>query len=138
MADRGPRDGAGRGDGGGAGGGASPGAAGERLVRLLGEFRRRQRRSPELVVRPWWAPGPGGVRAGGARGFVVEYSPDGVRSVELAVRRDRARLEGPVGTRELSLDLGAGWILEGRDTACPETLANHLLSRADRLLGEAA
>lgn len=95
-----------------------------------------------MVVRPWWAPGgPESVGRTGRRsavGFIVEYCPHGIDSVELAVRRDRVRLEGPGGMRQATLDLTQGWHLEGDDVGCPELLANHLLSMADRLLGEAA
>lgn len=111
----------------------------ERLGRLMEEFRERQRRRPELVVRPWWAQGPDGPPGRrGSLGFVVEYCPDGVQSVEIAVRLDRVRLDGPGGVRELGLALEAGWWLDGEDTGSPALLANHLLSRADGLLSEAA
>ncbi len=50
----------------------------------------------------------------------------------------RSRSEGPGGLRESSLELGAGWYLDGADVRCPELMANHLLSMADSLLGEAA
>lgn len=114
----------------------------ERLTSLLEEFRRRQRERPDLAVRPWWTSGGGGEAAGGPDagivGFVIEYCPRGVESVELAVRRDRVRVEGPGGVRESSLDLVAGWYLDGADVRCRELMANHLLSMADRLLGEAA
>lgn len=123
-----------------------------RLLSLMKEFEHRQRRRPELVVRPWWTPTPtgdGGAGAGGeavkggpeagrpvgAIGFVVEYCPRGVESAELAVRVDRVRVEGPAGVLERSLDLGAGWWLDGEDRVCPETLANHLLRLADGVLG---
>lgn len=113
-----------------------------RLTALMEEFRRRQRERPDMVVRPWWAPGgPEAVGRTGRRsavGFVVEYCPRGIDSVEMAVRRDRVRLEGPGGMRQASLELGSGWRLDGADVRCPELLANHLLSMADRLLGEAA
>lgn len=119
------------------------GGSGEsRLIRLMEEFRERQRESPELVVRPWWSPEAGagaGRRAGrGAVGFVVEYCPRGVESAEVAVRRNRVRVEGPGGVREAMLDLGSGWLLDGADVRCPELLVNHLLGMADRLLIEAA
>jgi hypothetical protein len=128
------------------------GVAGERLVALMKEFRRRQRRSPELVVRPWWAPGraadgaassgdgpgnggpPSPYESLGAVGFIVEYCPRGVESAELAVRTDRVRVEGPAGVVEGRLDLETGWSLDGQDRICPETLANHLLRMADRVL----
>lgn len=120
--------------------GVSPGEA--RLTELMEEFQRRQRERPDMVVRPWWAPeGPEAVGRTGRRsavGFIVEYCPHGVDSVELAVRRDRVRLDGPSGTRQASLELVSGWRLDGADVRCPELLANHLLSMADRLLGEAA
>lgn len=119
-----------------------PGSESDRLQSLLEEFRRRQRQRPDLAVRPWWTSG-GGESGGGegsriVAGFVVEYCPRGVDSVEIAVRPDRVRVEGSGGLRESSLDLGAGWYLDGADVRCPELMANHLLSMADRLLGEAA
>lgn len=114
-------------------------AAEERLTRLMKEFSRRQRERPDLVVRPWWSPRH--ADADGARravGFVVEYCPHGVESAEMAVRADRVRVEGPGGLREAPLDLRSGWRIGGEDVRCPELMANHLLSMADRLLGEAA
>jgi hypothetical protein len=109
------------------------------------EFVRRQRECPNLVVKPWFgAAGPTGRSSRrGAGGFVVEYCPGGVESVELAVGAGRVRAEGPGGVREARLDLSEGWLLEGHDRACPVTLANHLLRLADQLLdtedgGEAA
>jgi len=108
----------------------------ERLLELLEEFRRRQRRRPDLAVRPWWTPG---VEHGSRRvGFVVEYCPNGRASAEVVVRLDRVTVEGPVGVSEAMLDLDGGWLLDGSDTRSPETLANHLLRLADRTLGEAA
>lgn len=129
---------------------SSGGSVDGRLTGLMEEFRRRQRERPDMVVRPWWASGPpvgsgeaveaapGRTGRRSAVGFVVEYCPAGVESVEIAVRRDRVRLEGPAGVRQATLELAAGWELEGVDVGCPELLANHLLSMADRLLGEAA
>lgn len=135
-----------RGDGGGPGsgtgapgsgpGGLEPRGARDRLRRLMEEFRRRQRECPDLVVRPWWVADGTGSRA--AVGFVVEYCPRGVESAELAIRRDRVRVEGPGGVREARLELETGWLLDGEDRHSPETVANHLLSMADRLLEEAA
>ena len=126
------------------------GAAGERLILLMEEFRRRERRRPELVVRPWWVPGsPGDAprpsKGGspsfrslcpplGAVGFIVEYCPGGVESAELAVRVDRVRVEGASGVVEGRLDLRTGWVLDGADRQCAETLANHLLGMADGVL----
>lgn len=112
-------------------------AAERRLTRLMKEFSRRQRERPDLVVRPWWSSRDAG---GGRRavGFVVEYCPHGVESAEMAVRPDRVRVEGPCGLREAPLELDNGWWIAGEDVGCPELLANHLLSIADRLLGEAA
>lgn len=110
----------------------------EGLVRLMEEFRRRQRRRPDLVVKPWWTPAspePGRERLG----FVVEYCPHGQQSAELVVRAGRATVDGPGGALEATLDLaGDRWAIDGRDVGCPETLTNHLLRLADRTLGEAA
>ena len=116
------------------------GPADERLIRLMEEFRTRQRKCPNLVVRPWWTPyEPSDAdTGGGATGFVVEYCPGGVESAELAVRRDRVRVEGPAGVAHATVDLDAGWILDGEDRRCQETMANYLLRMADRLLGEEA
>jgi hypothetical protein len=113
----------------------------ERLVRLMEEFQRRQSERPELVVRPWWTSGGAGDEEGASRritGFVVEYCPRGVESAELAIRPNRVRVEGPGGLREAPLDLETGWRLAGQDVSCPRLMTNHLLSMADRLLGEAA
>lgn len=108
----------------------------QRLRALMEEFRRRQRRRPDLAIRPWWTSGGDG----GARrvGFVVEYCPDGRESAELVVRLDRVTVDGPGGVAEAALDLEDGWLLEGAETGSPETLANYLLRLADRTLGEAA
>jgi hypothetical protein len=109
----------------------------ERLIQLIEEFRRRQRRCPDLVVRPWWTP----AEANGQHpriGFVLEYCPGGRESVEVVVREDRVTVEGPVGARETGLDLTAGWRLDGTDAGSPETLANYLLRLADRALEDAA
>lgn len=119
------------------------GAAEERLIGLMEEFERRRRRRPDLVVRPWWAPGEAndlaGRRSRGRRGFVVEYCPGGRESAELAVRRDRVTVEGPGGWDSATLDLDGGWYLDGRDRTCPETMVNYLLRMADGVLdGEAA
>lgn len=115
----------------------------DRLIRLMEEFRRRQRERPDLVVRPWWVSDGAGAAGRlaerrGALGFVVEYCPRGGDSAELAVRPDRVRVEGPAGLREASLELATGWLLAGEDVECAELLANHLLSMADGLLGEPA
>lgn len=106
-----------------------------RLVELMEEFRRRQRRRPDLVVRPWWTAGEDGLR--GRVGFMVEYCPTGSASAEVAVRLERVTVEGPSGATEAALELASGWFLDGSDTKSPETLANHLLRLADRTLGEA-
>jgi hypothetical protein len=109
--------------------------ADQRLIRLIQEFRRRQRRCPDLVVRPWWTqPGAGGATP--RLGFVMEYCPGGRASAELVVRADRVTVEGPRGAQESRLNLKDGWELDGTDTGSPETLANHLLRLADRLLEE--
>ena len=110
----------------------------EGLVRLMEEFRRRQRRRPDLVVKPWWTPSP--PEPGRERlGFVVEYCPNGRQSAELVVRAGRVTVDGPAGALEASLELaGDRWALDGRDAGCPETLTNYLLRLADRTLGEAA
>lgn len=111
----------------------------DRLTRLMQEFRRRQRERPDLVVRPWWTTSEDLARERErTAGFVVEYCPRGVESAELAVRRDRVRVEGPGGLRELPLDLSDGWRLGDQEVSCAELMANHLLAVADRLLGEAA
>lgn len=105
----------------------------ERLLALMEEFRRRQRKRPDLVVRPWWSPGPEEV--GRARlGFVVEYCPNGRESVELVVRGSRVTVDGPSGAQESRLDLDGAWSLDGEDAGCPETLANYLIRLADRSL----
>jgi hypothetical protein len=116
------------------------GPAEERLIRLMEEFRDRQRRCPNLVVRPWWTAREedGGGAGRMTMGFVVEYCPAGVDSAELAVRRDRVRVEGPGGVLLGVLDLAEGWLLDGRDRACPETMANYLLRMADEVLENAA
>jgi hypothetical protein len=106
-----------------------------RLVELMAEFRRRQRRRPDLVVRPWWTPGGEGIP--GRVGFVVEYCPTGSTSAEMAVRLDRVTVDGPAGSTDAVMELGSGWFLNGSDTKSPETLANHLLKLADRTLGDA-
>lgn len=119
-----------------------PGSADDRLLRLMEEFRRRQRQRPDLVVRPWWTPVENGAVGHqpphGALGFVIEYCPRGRDTAELAVRRDRVRIEGTSGLREAGLGLSDGWLLEGEDRVCPETLANYLLRLADQLLDEEA
>jgi hypothetical protein len=107
-----------------------------RLIRLIEEFRARQRRCPNLAVRSWFTPSDDGQPA--RLGCVIEYCPDGQRSVEVAVRHDRVTVEGPAGALEAPLDLTDGWVLDGRDTGSPETLANYLIRMADRALGEAA
>lgn len=116
-----------------------PVGAERRLTRLMQEFRRRQSERPDMVVRPWWT-ASGELELGSeiTTGFVVEYCPRGVESAELAIRRDRVRVEGPGGLQELSLDLSESWRLAGDEVTCPELMVNHLLAVADRLLGEAA
>lgn len=109
----------------------------ERLIELVEEFRSRQRRRPNLVVRPWWTP-PEAEGLPPRIGFVVEYCPGGRESVEILVRESRVTVDGPKGVREADLDLSRGWELEGRETGSPETLANYLIRLADRALGEAA
>ncbi len=115
--------------------GEEPGAlpVGEtRLVRLLDAFWHRQRRRPNLVVRPWWSTAEGEEES--RVGFLVEYCPDGRQSATLVVRQDRVTVEGPRGTEEVPLDLTGGWRLGGQDTHCPETTVNYLLRLADRVL----
>ena len=108
----------------------------EGIIRLMEEFRRRQRRRPDLVVRPWWTP-PRDIQGHPRVGFVVEYCPDGRDSAELLVRADRVTVDGPTGALDAALELGGGsWGIDGRDAACPETLANYLLRMADRVLQE--
>jgi hypothetical protein len=107
-----------------------------RLIRLIEEFRERERRCPNLVVRSWFTPSDEGMPA--RVGCVIEYCPDGRKSVEVAVRQDRVTVDGPASALEAVLDLTEGWVLDGRDTRSPETLANYLLRMADRALGEAA
>lgn len=108
-----------------------------RLLQLMEEFFRRQRRCPNLVVRPWWtAPGGDGVPM--RVGFVVEYCPRGRESVELVVRSARVTVDGRLDALEAELDLDDGWALGGTETGSPETLANHILRLADRALEEAA
>lgn len=102
----------------------------QRLLRLMAEFRRRQRERPDLVVRPWLSHDEEGAEAGAgepAVGFVVEYCPGGVETAELRVRHDGAVAEGPAGTRAAKLDLRAGWVFEGAGVRGPELMANHLL-----------
>ena len=104
------------------------------LIQLMEEFRRRQRRRPDLVVRPWWAP-PGKDHDRLRVGFVVEYCPHGRESADLVVRGDRVTVDGPTGATEATLDLdGTRWGIDGRDAGCPETLTNYLLRMADRAL----
>jgi hypothetical protein len=108
----------------------------ERVIELMREFQHRQQRRPDLAVRPWWSAGDAG--AAGRVGFVVEYCPAGRESAELVVRGCRVTVEGPAGVLEARLDLSGGWLLDGVETGSPETLANHLLRLADRVLEEAA
>lgn len=110
----------------------------EKLVRLMEELGERQRRRPDIVVRPWWSPGP--PQAGSPRvGFVLEYCPDGRQTVQLRVRSRRITVEGPAGVVEASLDLqGDRWAVNGEEAGCPELLANHVLRLADQALVEAA
>jgi hypothetical protein len=112
-------------------------------MRLLEAFQERQRKRPELVVRPWWssdvAAVGGRASAGSAAiGFVVEYCPRGIESAEIAVRPGRVRVEVSGGVHESPLDLSGGWHLDGTDVQCAELLVNHLLGIADRLLDETA
>ena len=105
----------------------------QRLLRLMAEFRRRQRGRPDLVVRPWLSHGdPAGAEPG--VGFVVEYCPEGRAAAELRVRHDRAVAEGPAGLREAALCLRTGWRYEGADVRGPELMANHLLRLAGATL----
>jgi hypothetical protein len=108
----------------------------ERVIELMREFRHRQQRRPDLAVRPWWSAGEAGTA--GRVGFVVEYCPGGRDSAEMVVRGCRLTVEGPAGVLEAVLDLADGWLLDGLDTGSPETLANHLLRLADRVLEAAA
>lgn len=101
----------------------------QRLLRLLAEFRRRQRERPDMVVRPWWAPVPDG-SPDPSVGFVVEYCPEGHTSAELRVRADRATAQGPAGARDATMCLRDGWVFDGRDVRGPELMANHLLRLA--------
>ena len=110
----------------------------ERLAALMEEFRRRQRERPDLAVRPWWTAEEGEASPRRITGFVVEYCPRGVDSAEVAVRAGRARVEGPRGVREVRLDLARGFRLDGEELECPELVANHLLSMADRTLDDEA
>jgi hypothetical protein len=114
--------------------GSAPLPSDERLIRLMTEFRRRQQRCPNLVVRPWWTTSGDGERL--RVGFVVEYCPHGRESAELVVRQGRVTVDGPAATCDATLDLVDRWELDGVDTRSPETLANHLLRLADGVLGE--
>lgn len=105
----------------------------QRLLRLMGEFRRRQRMRPDLVVRPWWTPVDADAETPGV-GFVVEYCPEGGASAELRIRADRAVVDTPHGSAEARLSLEDGWHFEGEQVAGPELLANHLLRLASRIL----
>ncbi|HSH44271.1 MAG TPA: hypothetical protein VK966_00310 [Longimicrobiales bacterium] len=105
----------------------------QRLLRLMAEFRRRQRARPDLVVRPWWSPVAAESEHPGV-GFVVEYCPDGGASAELRVRSHCATVDGPGGSTHAVLALEAGWCFEGEDVGSPELLANHLLRLAGRIL----
>lgn len=105
----------------------------QRLLRLMAEFRRRQRTRPDLVVRPWWSPVAAESEHPGV-GFVVEYCPDGGASAELRVRADRATVDAPGGSTHAVLALEDGWCFEGEDVRSPELLANHLLRLASRIL----
>jgi hypothetical protein len=116
--------------------GGVPSAAECRIMELMEEFRRRQQQRPDLAVRPWWTQGKDG---GPPRlGFVVEYCPGGRESAEVVIRGCRVTVEGPGGVLEAGLDLNGGWLLDDVDAGSPETLANHLLRLADRLLDAAA
>lgn len=105
----------------------------QRLLRLMGEFRRRQRARPDLVVRPWWSPVPADSGEPGV-GFIVEYCPEGGASAELRVRGNRATVDAPGGSTEAVLSLQEGWFFEGEDVRGPELMANHLLRLASRIL----
>ena len=105
----------------------------QRLLRLMGEFRRRQRERPDMVVRPWLSHTDTGTDEPGI-GFVVEYCPCGVACAELRVRWDRAVAEGPAGAQEATLCLRGGWIFNDSDVRSPELMANHLLRLAERTL----
>ncbi len=105
----------------------------QRLLDLIEELLRRQRRRPDMVVRPWWTP-TSGVDDVSRVGFVLEYCPGGVVSVELAVRGDRVTVDGPGGASEVPLRLSECWEIDGVDAGSPEILANHLLRLADRAL----
>lgn len=106
-----------------------------RLVALMDEFRRRQRKRPDVAVRPWWTPGTGS-KGRGTIGFVLEYCPRGVDSAQVVVRTGRVTAEGPAGVREAGIDLRSGWIFDSRDAGCPETFANYLIRLAGQTLGE--
>jgi hypothetical protein len=110
----------------------------QRMVGLMEEFRRRQRKRPDVAVRPWWSSGGLASRTAGAIGFVLEYCPHGVASAHIVVRRGRVTVEGPEGTREATIDLTHGWRFDDRDVECPETLANYLLRLASQTLGDGA
>ena len=108
-----------------------------RILDIIEEFRRRQRRRPDLVVRPWWTP-PGRAQPDGPPriGFVLEYCPGGRETVELRLSRAGVVVEGPGGRREATVDLEDGWRLGGMDTGSPEILVNRLFQLADAVLGE--
>ena len=112
--------------------GAFP-AAEQRLLRLMAEFRRRQRERPDMVVRPWLSHVAEGAADPGI-GFVVEYCPRGGDIAELRVRHDRVVAEGPAGSAEASLSLRTGWRFDGAEVRGPELMANHLLRLAERTL----
>ncbi|MBW3554195.1 MAG: hypothetical protein KY466_11820 [Gemmatimonadetes bacterium] len=120
--------------------GGAPGVVGvfpppeQRLLRLMAEFRRRQRERPDMVVRPWLSQVPDDSPDPGI-GFVVEYCPRGGDIAELRVRHDRAVAEGPAGSGEASLCLVADWRFDGADVRGPELMVNHLLRLAERTLG---
>lgn len=115
----------------------APGAfapAEQRLLRLMGEFRRRQWERPNLVVRPWLSEAREAPEEPGV-GFVIEYCPRGDASAELRVRWNRAVAEGPAGAREAAICLATGWRYDGADVRGPELMANHLLRLAEATLG---
>ena len=105
----------------------------QRLLRLMAEFRRRQRERPDMVVRPWLSDVPESSPDPGI-GFVVGYCPDGGEIAELRVRHDRAVVEGPAGSGSATLCLQSGWRFDGADVRGPELMVNHLLRLAERTL----
>ena len=113
-----------------AGTGAFPPAE-QRLLRLMAEFRRRQRERPDLVVRPWFS---GAAADSGGIGFVVEYCPRGSPCAEIRIRHDRALAQGPAGQADAVLGLEKGWLFDDADVRGPELMANHLIRLAETTL----